>query len=142
MRVAGLDVGERTIGVAVSDPLGLTAQGIGVVRRTRLAADLAELGRLLAPYGITALVVGLPRNMDGSVGPQAERVRSFAEIAARSLAVPLCYWDERLSTREAERTLIAADLSRRRRRQVVDKVAAVVILQGYLDRKRSQDQQA
>lgn len=140
--MAGLDVGERTIGVAVSDPLGLTAQGIGVVRRTRLAADLAELGRLLAPYGITALVVGLPRNMDGSVGPQAERVRSFAEIAARSLAVPLCYWDERLSTREAERTLIAADLSRRRRRQVVDKVAAVVILQGYLDRKRSQDQQA
>jgi putative Holliday junction resolvase len=134
MRVAALDVGDVRIGVAVSDELRITAQGIGVVRRVGGRRDLEALAALLAPYELARLVVGLPLNMNGTEGPQAARVRAFAEQTAAHLGVPLEFWDERLTTVAAERTLLEADMSRKRRREVVDKVAAVLILQGYLAR--------
>ena len=135
MRVAALDVGEARIGVAVSDELGITAQGIGVVRRVGGRRDLDALATLLAPYAPARLVVGLPLNMNGTEGPQAEKVRAFAARAAAHLGVPLEFQDERLTTVAAERALLEADVSRRRRREVVDKVAASLILQGYLARR-------
>jgi putative Holliday junction resolvase len=135
MRVAALDVGDARIGVAVSDELGITAQGIGVVRRVGGRRDLEALAALLAPYAPERLVVGLPLNMNGTEGPQAGKVRAFAEQAAARLAVPLEFWDERWTTVAAERTLLEADVSRRRRRQLVDQVAATLILQGWLARR-------
>ena len=132
MRIAAFDVGDARIGVAVSDELGLTAQGIGVVQRVGGMRDLEALATLLAPYGPERLVVGLPRNMNGSEGPQAVKVRAFAARAAEHLGVPVEFWDERLTTVAAERTLREADMSRRQRARVVDKVAATIILQGYL----------
>jgi putative Holliday junction resolvase len=134
MRIAALDVGEARIGVAVSDELGITAQGIGVVRRVGGQRDLEALQAMLLPYTPTRLVVGLPLNMNGSEGPQAVKVRAFAERVATHLGLPLEFWDERLTTVAAERALLEADVSRRRRRDVVDKVAASLILQGYLAR--------
>jgi putative pre-16S rRNA nuclease len=132
MRVAALDVGEARIGVAVSDELGITAQPVGVVRRVGGRRDLEALEQMLAPYAPGRLVVGLPLDMRGSEGPQAARVRAFAEKAAAHLGLPLDFWDERFTTVAAERTLLEADVSRRRRREVVDKLAASLILQGYL----------
>ena len=135
MRIAALDVGEARIGVAVSDELGITAQGVGVIRRVGGRRDLEALAALLAPYTPAHLVVGLPLDMRGTEGPAAARVRAFAERAAAHLALPLEFWDERLTTVAAERVLLEADMSRRRRREVVDKVAATLILQGYLARQ-------
>jgi len=132
MRIAAFDVGDARIGVAVSDELGLTAQGIGVVQRVGGQRDLDALAALLAPYAPERLVVGLPRSMSGSEGPQAAKVRAFATRAAAHLALPVEYWDERLTTVAAERVLRETNMSGRRRRQVVDKVAATIILQGYL----------
>jgi putative Holliday junction resolvase len=137
MRVAALDVGEARIGVAVSDALGITANGIGIVRRVGGRRDLEALAEMLAPYEPTRLVVGLPLSLDGTEGPQAAKVRAFATRAAEHLGLPLEFWDERLTTVEAERVLIEADVSRRRRRDLVDKVAATIILQGYLGRRTS-----
>jgi putative Holliday junction resolvase len=135
MRIAALDVGDARIGVAVSDELGITAQGIGVVRRVGGRRDLEALATMLAPYTPERLVVGLPLNMNGSEGPQATRVRAFATKVADHLGLPLDFWDERLTTVAAERSLLEADLSRRRRKELVDKVAATIILQGYLARR-------
>jgi len=134
MRIAALDVGEARIGVAVSDELGLTAQGVGVVRRKGGRHDLEALRAMLDPYAPERVVVGLPLNMNGTEGPQAERVRRFAARVGEHLGVPIEFWDERLTTFAAERALIEADVRRERRREVVDKVAAVIILQGYLER--------
>ena len=134
MRIAALDVGDVRIGVAVSDELGISAQGIGTVRRVGGRRDLEALATLLRPYCPERLVVGLPLNMDGSEGPQAAKVRAFAGQAAAHLQLPLEFWDERLTTVAAERALLEADMSRRRRREVVDKVAASLILQGWLAR--------
>jgi putative Holliday junction resolvase len=134
MRVAALDVGEARIGVAVSDELGITAQGIGVVHRVGGRRDLQALADMLAPYAPERLIVGLPLNMNGTEGPRAVAVRTFAERAATHLGLPLEFWDERLTTVAAERVLIEADVSRRKRRAVVDKVAASLILQGWLAR--------
>ncbi|MDY7228416.1 Holliday junction resolvase RuvX [Hyalangium rubrum] len=136
MRTMGLDVGTKTIGVAVSDGLGLTAQAITTVRRTNLKADLAELSELVREHEVSRIVVGLPLNMDGSEGPRAEASRKFAETAGQALGVPVEFWDERLSTVAAERTLLEADLTRAKRRQVIDQVAAQFILQGWLDAHR------
>jgi len=136
MRIGGLDVGDRRIGVAVSDEHGWTAQGIDVVHRTKLAADLDALRAVFAPFEPTSIVIGLPKNMNGTVGPQAEKVLAFAREVEQSLAVPIVMWDERLSTVGAERVLLEADLSRAKRRKVIDKLAAVFILQGYLDSLR------
>lgn len=132
MRIAAFDVGDVRIGVAVSDELGLTATGIGVVERVGAARDLEALATLLEPYAPERLVVGLPRNMNGSEGPQAAKVRAFGDRVAAHFGLPVEYWDERLTTVAAERVLLEADMSRRRRKQVVDKVAATLILQGYL----------
>jgi putative Holliday junction resolvase len=132
MRIAALDVGEARIGVAVSDELGITAQPVGVVRRVGGRRDLDALAEMLAPYAPERLVVGLPLGLRGDEGPQAVRVRAFATKAGDRLGLPVEFWDERLTTVAAERVLIEADVSRRRRRDVVDKMAASLILQGYL----------
>ena len=130
----GLDLGTKTIGVAVSDGLRMTASGIETIRRTKFVADAARLEALIAGRGIAGIVLGLPRNMDGSEGPRAQSTRAFARNLGARIAVPIAFWDERLSTVAVERTLIAADASRKRRGEVVDKLAAAYILQGALDR--------
>ncbi len=134
MRILGLDLGSRTIGVAISDELGLTAQGLKTIRRKSPEEDLKELAAIISRYKIQEVVVGLPRNMDGSLGKQAERVLEWVESFQTRTDVPVTTWDERLSTVEASRVLLEADLSRRKRKGTVDKLAAVLILQGYLDR--------
>ncbi|HMK72287.1 MAG TPA: Holliday junction resolvase RuvX [Myxococcaceae bacterium] len=133
MRAFGLDVGTKTVGVAMSDPLGLTAQALTTLRRTGLRADLAALRRLAETHGVTRAVVGLPLNMDGSEGPSAARSRAFGEALATALELPVDFWDERLTTVAAERALREGDVPARKRRQVVDQVAAALILQGWLD---------
>jgi putative Holliday junction resolvase len=133
VRIGGLDVGDRRIGVAISDEQGWTAQGIDVVHRTQLTKDLEALRAVFAPFAPTAIVIGLPKNMNGTIGPQAEKVLAFAREVESALGVPIVMWDERLSTVGAERVLLDADLSRAKRRKVIDKAAAVFILQGYLD---------
>jgi len=129
----GLDVGTKTVGVAVSDPLGITAQGVTTVRRTGLKRDLAALEALAREREVTRAVVGLPINMDGSEGPRAEASRAFARALEQALGIPVELWDERLSTVAAERALLEADVSRAKRREVIDQVAATLILQGWLD---------
>ncbi len=135
----GLDVGTKTIGVAVSDGLGLTAQGVTTVRRTSLKADLAALTALVREHEVERVVIGLPLNMDGSEGPRAEASRKFADTVGQALGLPVEFWDERLSTVAATRTLLEADVSRARRREVIDQVAAQFILQGWLDAHRPAD---
>jgi len=135
-RVIGLDVGDKTLGVAVSDELGLTAQGVTTYGRTSLAADLEFLRQIIAQYAATALVVGLPKNMDGSLGPQAQKTLAFIERLRQGCAIPVVTWDERLTSREAERVLLAANASRQRRKRVRDRLAAQLILQSYLEWSR------
>jgi putative Holliday junction resolvase len=130
----GLDVGEKTIGIAVSDALGLTAQGLEVIRRTgSIEQDLQRLKEVVQEKEINKIVIGMPRNMNGSYGPQSEKVQKFAEIIKAELNLPVETWDERLTTVEAERLLVSADMSRAKRRKIIDKMAASLILQGYLD---------
>ncbi|MFY2561780.1 Holliday junction resolvase RuvX [Corallococcus terminator] len=136
MRTFGLDFGTKTIGVAVSDGLGLTAQGVTTLRRTSLKADLAALGALAREHEVDRMVIGLPLNMDGSEGPRAEASRKFADAVTQSLGVQVELLDERLSTVAATRTLLEADVSRARRKEVIDQVAAQFILQGWLDARR------
>ncbi|MGW9126471.1 Holliday junction resolvase RuvX [Paenibacillus chitinolyticus] len=136
MRTMGLDYGDKTIGVAVSDLLGLTAQGIEVIRRASPQHDLDHLRRLIGEYEVTEIVVGLPKNMNGSIGPRGELSQEFAAQLTETFNLPVHMWDERLTTVSATRTLLEADVSRKKRKQVVDKIAAVLILQGYMDSKR------
>lgn len=134
MRIIALDVGDKTIGVAVSDELLLTAQGVEVIRRTKFSEDMAKIETLLTQYSADVIVVGFPKNMNGTVGPRGELVQRFTDDLADFFpGKKIVLWDERLSTVAAERALIAADVSRKKRRQVIDKMAAVYILQGYLD---------
>lgn len=135
MRILGLDVGEKTIGVAVSDPMGWTAQGVTVIRRTSKKKDLATLKEFATEYQVSKFVVGLPRRTDGSYGPEADKIYKFGSDLERELLLPVEYCDERFSTVAAERILLEGDVSRAKRRQVIDKVAATVILQAYLDSK-------
>ncbi|WP_338823405.1 Putative pre-16S rRNA nuclease [Moorella humiferrea] len=135
MRIMGLDVGTKTIGVAVSDPLGWTAQGVTTLRRKNKNADLAALKEIIERFGVEEIVVGLPRNMDGTFGPRAKEASDFARGLKAVLGLPVHLYDERLTTVAADKVLLKADLSRRRRRAVVDQVAATIILQGYLDRR-------
>ncbi|MDH3669381.1 MAG: Holliday junction resolvase RuvX [Paracoccaceae bacterium] len=130
----GLDLGTKTIGVALSDGLRISATAHETIRRTKFAADAARLGEIASNRAATGIVLGLPRNMDGSEGPRCQATRAFARNLAGALPLPIALWDERLSTVAAEQALLAADASRARRRQVIDKVAAAVILQGALDR--------
>ncbi|WP_370815144.1 Holliday junction resolvase RuvX [Veillonella sp.] len=134
MRIMSLDVGSRTIGIACSDALLMTAQGIETIRRTSLEKDFNRLQELIAEYEVHELVVGMPKNMNGTKGERAEKTEEFVEKMKVVIDLPVTYWDERLSTVMAERQLIAADVSRKKRKSVIDKMAAVVILQGYLDR--------
>lgn len=129
----GLDVGTKTVGVAVADELGITAQPITVIRRSNLKADLAELLRLAAERGVDRFVLGLPLNMNGSEGPRAAATRKFGDALARASQLTIIYQDERLTTVAAERSLLEADVSRAKRREVIDQVAASLILQGWLD---------
>lgn len=129
-----LDVGSRTIGIACSDALLLTAQGIETIRRTSLENDFNRLRELISEYEVHELVVGMPKNMNGTKGDRAEKTEEFVEKMKAVIDLPVTFWDERLSTVMAERQLIAADVSRKKRKGVIDKMAAVVILQGYLDR--------
>jgi putative Holliday junction resolvase len=133
-RVLGLDVGQRRIGVAVSDSLGWTAQGVSVIERRD--GWLGELDRLVKEYAVGGIVVGLPRNMNGTIGPRGEDCQQVAATLKERYGLPVHLWDERLSTMAAERTLIDADVSRRKRKQVIDRLAATWILQGFLDAQR------
>jgi putative Holliday junction resolvase len=133
-RLLGLDVGTKTIGLALSDVTRTIASGLTTLARGKFAADAARLLDLAAEHGVGGFVVGLPVNLDGTDGPRAQATRAFSRNLARLTKLPILLWDERLSTAEAERTLLEADLSRRRRSQVIDKVAATLILQGALDR--------
>lgn len=136
MRWMGLDVGMRRIGIAFSDPLELTAQGHSVLERIGLAKDLAALQRLIVDYHVEGVVVGLPINMNGTEGPMAEQVRQFAAALEKLTGLSPLFWDERLSTVAAQRVLIAADVSRRKRKQTVDQMAAAIILQNFLNSPR------
>jgi len=138
MRVLGLDVGEKTIGVALSDQLGLTAQGLEVIRRINQKQDFHRLSQLVTEHKVDTIVIGMPRRTDGSYGPEAERVKEFAQALRKFITVPITFWDERFSTVAAERVLLEGDVSRAKRRKVIDKVAASLILQAYLDRLSSQ----
>jgi putative Holliday junction resolvase len=133
MRILGIDYGDRKIGISVSDELGWTAQGVGVIRVRDEEEAMERIGELIREYGISEIVIGLPRNMDASIGPRGELSMRLADTLRQRFRLPVHLWDERLSTAHAERTLIAADMSRSKRKKVVDKLAAVLILQGYLD---------
>ena len=132
----GVDPGTRRIGVAVSDELGMLARGVATLSATREEADAGELSELAKSLGAERIVVGLPRNMDGSEGERAQAARQLAENLASRTGLPVILWDERLTTKGAERMLIAADLSRARRRRIIDQQAAQWILQSYLDQWR------
>ena len=136
-RIMGLDLGERRIGVAVSDETGLLAQPLGRVDRTSLRSDLRKLEDFIDRMRISEVVIGIPFNMDGTEGEMAESAREFADLVAKRWGLPVKSWDERLTTAQAERILLEADLSRRRRRQVRDSMAAAIMLQAYLDNRRS-----
>jgi putative pre-16S rRNA nuclease len=137
MRILALDVGDRRIGLAISDEEGWTAQPLETLVRIALKQDLMRLIELIRSRGVTEIVVGLPRHLDGHLGPQAEKVLTFVESLKTRVPVPVLMWDERLTTREAERTLIQAHVRRRKRKTVVDQMAAVLILQSYLDAQES-----
>ena len=133
-RIMGLDIGDRTIGIAVSDLLGYTAQGIETIRRKSLQADMIRLHELVDDYSVDMIVAGLPKNMDGTQGVRCDIVKEFMEKVQEEFPdMEISFWDERLSTVAAAKSLIAADVSRARRRKVIDKMAAVYILQGYMD---------
>ncbi|QXM07472.1 Holliday junction resolvase RuvX [Crassaminicella indica] len=136
MRIMGLDVGDKTIGVAASDPLGWTAQGIETIRRTNKKADYRRIGEIIEEKEITKIIVGIPKNMNGSLGPQGEKVLEFVEGLKNRFKIEIILWDERLTTVAAERMLISGDVSRKKRKKVIDMVAATYILQGYLDAQK------
>ncbi|NVO22755.1 Holliday junction resolvase RuvX [Donghicola mangrovi] len=132
--LAGLDFGDKTIGVAVSDTFRGVASPLETIRRKKFGLDAEALLAILAKRNISGIVLGLPRNMDGSEGPRCQKTRAFARNLSKLTDIPMTFWDERLSTVAAERALLEADTSRRRRAEVIDHVAASYILQGALDR--------
>ncbi len=133
-RILGLDVGDKTIGVAVSDELGWTAQGVTTLKRENKKKDIEAIAQLVETYAVEEIVVGLPKNMNNSLGEQAEKTLKFAKSLETQLdKITITLWDERLSTSVANNVLISADLSRKKRKRVVNTLAAAVILQGYLD---------
>lgn len=138
MRILGIDYGDKRIGVAVSDPLGMIAQGVAVIGKGEtFEQDIRELKRIIKKYdGVDEIVVGLPKTMAGAIGPQAEKVLAFVEALRKEFKLNIITWDERLTTAQAERVLIEAGLSREKRKKVIDKSAAANILQCYLNCKR------
>lgn len=145
MRIMGLDVGDRTIGVAISDALLITAQGKETIFRQSLKQDIDRLVDLINEYEVTKIVAGMPYNMNGSLGPQGEKTQQFMDKLEKKLTysdrikgkIEIEFWDERLTTLSATRLLIEADVRREKRKDVVDKLAATLILQGYLDKNRT-----
>jgi putative holliday junction resolvase len=137
IRILGLDLGKKRIGVALSDALGLTAQGLTVIHRQGLKLDLDEVVALVRKHEVQEIVIGLPRHMDGRLGEGAEEVLLWARELQERLGLPVHTTDERLTTMQAERVLLEADVSRQRRRQVIDKMAAGLILQTFLDTRAS-----
>lgn len=137
MRVMGLDVGSKTVGVAVSDALGWTAQGVEIIKINEAIGEfgLARIKELVKQHNVTSFVVGFPKNMNNTVGPRGEASQAYKALLEETFGLPVVLWDERLSTMAAERVLIEADVSRNKRKKVIDKMAAVMILQGYLDSK-------
>ena len=135
-RLIGVDVGTKTLGLALSDVSRTIASGLETIRRTKFKADAARLVELVREHNVGGLVIGLPINLDGSIGPRAQASRAFARLIGPLAEVPVLMWDERLTTAAAERLLIEADASRKRRAEVIDKMAATLILQGALDRMR------
>lgn len=133
----GLDVGSKTVGIAISDALGWTAQGIETVKIDESSCHfgMERIQELVAEYEVTSFVVGYPKNMNNSIGPRGEASEQYAELLKETFGHPVVLWDERLTTMAAERMLIEADVSRKKRKTVIDKMAAVMILQGYLDSK-------
>jgi len=138
MRILGLDVGTRTIGVAVSDPLGFTAQGITTIRRSNIDKDMAELEKLIKEYEAEQVMMGLPLNMNGTAGPSVDMAKALGDELAARTGIDIVYRDERYSTMAATRFLLEGDVSRKKRKGVIDKMAAVFVLQGYLDYLRNQ----
>ncbi|MFC0561869.1 Holliday junction resolvase RuvX [Halalkalibacter alkalisediminis] len=137
MRALGLDVGTKTVGMALSDELGWTAQGLSTLRRAEEnpEKDFEAIKAIVEENGVDTIVIGLPKNMNGSIGTSGERSQLFADTLSEYVSCTIKMWDERLTTVAAERMLISADVSRKKRKQVIDKMAAVMILQGYLDHK-------
>jgi len=135
-RIMGLDIGDNTIGVAVSDLMGMTAQGVTTIRRESKKKDIEAIKNVIKEHNVNMIVSGLPKNMNGTVGPQAEKVKKFCELIREETGLEIDFWDERLTTVSAEKMLISGDVSRKNRKKVIDKLAAVLILQGYLDFKK------
>ena len=136
MRILGLDFGSKTVGVAISDPLGITAQGIETIERkeeNKLRKTLARIEELVKEYEVEKIVLGFPKNMNNTIGERAEKSLELKAMLERRIGIPVIMWDERLTTVEAERTLIESNVRRENRKKYVDKIAAVFILQGYLD---------
>lgn len=134
MRIMGLDVGDKTIGVAISDPLGWTAQGIKTIKRTGIKKDIDEIINIINEYNVEKVIVGLPKNMNGTIGERAQKIMSFCNKLKGKISLDIEFEDERLTTVSAERMLIEADVSRKKRKEVIDTIAATYILQTYLNR--------
>ncbi|NLL29685.1 MAG: Holliday junction resolvase RuvX [Clostridiales bacterium] len=134
MRILGLDLGSKTIGVAISDPLGWTAQGVTTIRRTKKEKDIEEIRKICEEYKVESIVLGMPKNMNGTIGEAGEKAIEFSELLKEHLNIEVHMWDERLTTVAAHKAMLEADLSRQKRKKIVDKIAAIYILQGYLDR--------
>ena len=134
-RIMGLDIVDKTIGVAVSDIMGIKAQGVKTIRRESKKKDIEELKNIIKERQVNKIVSGLPKNMNGTVGPQGEKVLKLCELIKEETGLEIDFWDERLTTVAAERSLIEGDVSRKKRKKVIDMLAAVIILQGYLDSK-------
>ena len=142
MRIMGLDFGSKTVGVAVSDPLLITAQGIEIIRRkeeNKLRRTLARIEELIEEYEVTQIVLGLPKNMNGTIGERAQITLEFREKLERRTGLPVAMWDERLTTVAADQAMMEAGIRRERRGEYVDRIAAVLILQGYLDHRANKE---
>lgn len=135
MRTMGLDLGSKTLGVAISDAMGWTAQGLETIKINEAAKDFGvkRLREIIEEHDVSKIVIGLPKNMNGTIGPRGETSQQFAAYLEKKFHLPVFLWDERLTTVAAERVLLEADVSRSKRKKVIDKMAAVMILQGYLD---------
>ncbi|MFD2681374.1 Holliday junction resolvase RuvX [Bacillus seohaeanensis] len=138
MRVMGLDVGSKTVGVAISDELGWTAQGIETIsiNEEQKVFGIDRVSELVSEYSVDKIVVGFPKNMNNTIGPRGEASKAYGSMLEKRLNIPIILWDERLSTMAAERVLLEADVSRKKRKKVIDKMAASMILQGYLDSQK------
>ena len=137
MRTMGLDLGSKTLGVAVSDAMGWTAQGLETIKINEATKDfgIKRLGEIIQEHEVSKIVLGFPKNMNGTIGPRGQASQDFAVYLEKKFQLPVFLWDERLTTMAAERVLIEADVSRSKRKKVIDKMAAVMILQGFLDRQ-------